>query len=243
MKKILFSTVFCLYSTLLLAQQRFILSHIDHRGFVNISSGVSLPTKSLMKGDPTAPSDVVARRGSSFQVALGYRFTRRLGAMTSFTSCLNESGTQNLLATIQQSHTGGNWSVSGGTWNCAHWTAGPYYSISAGLWTFDARLTGGYSWVQRPSTELKGNLYDIPLSIKTTQVRSGSLTVGAGASIRCKISRHFAVAVHSDYFALRASFDNLTSTLTVGNDQVQDKIREVHPIGMLNLNGGLSFLF
>lgn len=243
MKKVILLIVVLLATGVCFAQQRFILSHIDHRGFVNLSGGVSMPIKSLMKGDPTAPSDVVALRGSSMQVSAGYRLTRRLGIQGTFTNCLNESGTQKLVENIKKSHAGGNWTSTGGTWNCSHLLAGPYMTFSSGIFMFDGRLTGGYSWIQRPTTELKGQFYDVPLSIKTTQTRSGSLSVGGGASIRCKITRNLALAVHADYVSTKASFDNLTSTLTVGDDKVNDKIREVHPIGLLSLNGGLSLLF
>ncbi|MEZ4900736.1 MAG: outer membrane beta-barrel protein [Spirosomataceae bacterium] len=243
MKKVSILLVGLLASVSVFAQQRFILSHIDHRGFINLSGGVSMPVKSLMKGDPTAPSDVVALRGTSMQVSAGYRLTRRLGIQGSFTNCLNESGTQKLVENIQKSHADGNWTSTGGAWNCSHLVAGPYITFSSGIFMFDGRMTGGYSWIQRPSTELKGQFFDVPLSIKTSQTRNGSFTLGGGASIRCKITRNFALGLHADYVSTKASFNDLTSTLTVGEDKVNDKIREVHPIGLLSLNGGLSLLF
>jgi len=243
MKRVSILIVGLLASASVFAQQRFILSHIDHRGFINLSGGVSMPVQSLMKGDPTAPSEVVALRGSSMQVSGGYRLTRRLGVMGTFTNCLNESGTQQLVENIKKTHAGGNWTSTGGTWSCAHLMAGPYITFSSGIFMFDGRLTGGYSFIQRPTTELKGQFYDVPLSIKTAQTRSGSFSAGTGMSIRCKITRNFALALHADYVTTRASFDNLTSTLTVGEDKVNDKLREVHPIGLLSLNGGLSLLF
>jgi Outer membrane protein beta-barrel domain len=243
MKKGYTLIVALLATSMSFAQQSFILSHIDHRGFVNLSGGMSMPVKSLMKGDPTAPSDVIALRGTSMQLSAGYRLSRRFGIMGSFTNCLNEAGTQKLVESIQKSHSGGNWTSSGGTWNCSHLVAGPYMTFATGVWMFDGRLTSGYSWIQRPSTELQGQFYDVPLSIKTSQTRNGSFTVGGGVSIRYKITRNFALIVNADYVSTRASFDNLTSTLTVGQDQVEDKIREVHPIGLLSLNGGLSLLF
>ncbi|WP_428668176.1 outer membrane beta-barrel protein [Runella sp.] len=243
MKKIYTLVIGLLATGMSFAQQSFILSHIDHRGFVNISGGVSIPVKSLMQGDPTAPSDITALRGTSMQISGGYRLTRRVGVMGSFTNCLNATGTQKLVSNIQISHPGGNWASTGGTWNCSHFVAGPYITFKAGIWMFDARVTGGYSWIQRPTTELKGNFYDVPLSIKTTQSRNGSFTVGSGASVRCKITRNFALALHADYVSTKASFNDLTSTLTIGKDQGDERIREVHPIGSLNLTGGLSLLF
>jgi len=243
MKKVCTLIVGLLATSISFAQQKFILSHIDHRGFVSLSGGMSVPVKSLMKGDATAPSDVVALRGTSMQVSAGYRLTRRFGVMGSFTNCLNNAGTQKLVDNIQKSHSGGNWTSSSGTWNCSHLLAGPYMTFATGIWMFDTRVSGGYSWIQRPSTELKGQFYDVPLSIKTSQTRNGSFAVGGGASVRCKITRNFALNFSADYVSTRASFDNLTSTLTIGQDKVEDKIREVHPIGLLSLNGGLSLLF
>ena len=243
MKKVYTSVVAMLIAGMSFGQQTFILSHIDHRGFINLSGGISMPVKSLMKGDPTAPSDVSALRGTSVQITGGYRLTRRLGVVGSFTNCLNESSTQKLVQNIQTSHSGGSWSVTGGTWNCSHFMVGPYLTLSKGLLMFDARVTGGYSWIERPSTELKGQFYDVPLTIKTSQTKSGSFSVGAGSSIRVKVTRNFALAVHADYISTRASYNNLTSTLTIGEDKVDDKIREEHPIGLLSFGGGLSLLF
>lgn len=243
MKKVYTSVIAMLITGMSFGQQTFILSHIDHRGFINLAGGVSMPVKSLMKGDPTAPSDVSALRGTSMHVSAGYRLSRRFGLMGSFTNCLNESSTQKLVQNIQTSHSGGSWSVSGGTWNCSHFMAGPYMTFSKGLLMFDARLLGGYSWIDRPSTELKGQFYDVPLTIKTYQTKSGSFSAGAGTSIRVKVMRNFSLAVHADYISTRASYNNLTSTLTIGEDKVDDKIREVHPIGLLSFGGGLSLLF
>jgi hypothetical protein len=243
MKKVYTSVIAMLITGMSFGQQTFILSHIDHRGFINLAGGVSMPVKSLMKGDPTAPSDVSALRGTSMHVSAGYRLSRRFGVMGSFTNCLNESSTQKLVQNIQTSHSGGSWSVSGGTWNCSHFMAGPYMTFSKGLLMFDTRLLGGYSWIDRPSTELKGQFYDVPLTIKTYQTKSGSFSAGAGTSIRVKVMRNFSLAVHADYISTRASYNNLTSTLIIGEDKVDDKIREVHPIGLLSFGGGLSLLF
>lgn len=243
MKKVYTLVIGLLVSGMSFAQQSFILSHIDHRGFVNLSGGVSIPIKSLMKGDPTASSDISALRGTSMQVSGGYRLTRRIGVMGSFTNCLNGASTQQLVTNIQKSHPGGNWTSSNGSWSCSHFVAGPYITFKAGIWMFDARVTGGYSWIQRPFTELKGNFYDVPLTIKTAQSRNGSFTVGSGASVRCKITRNFALALHADYVSTKTSFNDLTSTLTIGKDKGDEKIREVHPIGLLSLGGGLSLLF
>ena len=243
MKKVYTSVIAMLITGMSFGQQTFILSHIDHRGFINLAGGVSMPVKSLMKGDPTAPSDVSALRGTSMHVSAGYRLSRRFGVMGSFTNCLNESSTQKLVQNIQTSHSGGSWSVSGGTWNCSHFMAGPYMTFSKGLLMFDTRLLGGYSWIDRPSTELKGQFYDVPLTIKTYQTKSGSFSAGVGTSIRVKVMRNFSLAVHADYISTRASYNNLTSTLIIGEDKVDDKIREVHPIGLLSFGGGLSLLF
>ncbi|MCP1383451.1 hypothetical protein [Runella salmonicolor] len=243
MKKIYTLVIGLLVTGMSFAQQSFILSHIDHRGFVNFSGGTSIPVKSLMKADPNASSEISALRGSSMQVSAGYRLTRRIGIMGSFTNCLNQTSTLKLVESIQKSHPGGTWASSGGTWNCSHFLAGPYMTFKAGIWMFDARVTGGYSWIQRPFTELKGTFFDVPLTIKTAQSRNGSFSVGSGASVRCKITRNFALAVHADYVSTKASFNDITSTLTIGKDKGDEKISEVHPIGLLSVGGGLSLLF
>jgi hypothetical protein len=243
MKKICISVLFAIGTQVVVAQKSFILSHIDHRGFINLSGGVSMPIQSLMKADPTATSDVTALRGSSMQVSAGYRLGRFLGVMGSVTNCLNESGTGQMLQNIQKSHLGASWTANGGTWNCTHAMAGPYASFSAGLWMFDVRVSGGYSWIQRPSTELKGQYFEVPIYIRTSQLRAGGITAGVGTSIRCKITRNLAFAIHGDYVTTRASFNNVNSTLTIGKETVNETLREVHPIGLLNLNGGLSLLF
>lgn len=243
MKKIFISALVVMTTQAAIAQKSFILSHIDHRGFINLSGGVSMPIQSLMKADPNAPSDVTALRGTSMQVSAGYRLGRRLGVMGSVTNCLNESGTGQMLQNIEKSHLGASWSANGGTWNCTHAMIGPFATFGVGLWMFDVRVSGGYSWIQRPSTELKGQYFEVPIYIQTSQLRAGGLTGGIGTSIRCKITRNLAFALHGDYVTTRASFDNINSTLTIGKESVNETFREVHPIGLLNLNGGLSLLF
>lgn len=225
------------------SQRNFILSHVDRRGYLNLSAGASMPVGSLSAADPEAHSDLKALNGSSMQISAGYRLGRLFGVMASMTNCLNDANTNPMVENVSKSQFGTNWRAKGGTWNCSHLLAGPTISVASGLFMFDGRLAAGYSWVQRPSTELKGNFYQMPIVMETYVERSRSFMVGIGTSVRYKIGRNFALALHADYLSTRAKFDNVKSSISLGGDQATDFAPETHPIGILSLNGGLSLLF
>lgn len=243
MKKILLPILLVLTIAPAFAQKNFILSHLDRRGYLNLSGGASMPVGSLFAGDPASASDLKSVRGSSIQIAAGYRLTRLFGVVASMTNCLNNANTLPMVENVAQGQFGTNWAAKGGAWNCSHLMLGPTINLQSGLFMFDGRITGGYSWVQRPSTELKGEFYNVPMVVQTSTERSRSFTVGTGVSVRCKIGRNFALAIHADYLTTRAEFKNVKSVLKIGEDQATDFVRETHPIGMLSLNGGLSLLF
>jgi|GEM_PF-1382539 len=244
MKKIILPIVVVLLTIApVFAQKNFILSHLDRRGYLNLSGGVSKPVASLFAADPASVSDLKSVGGSSIQIAAGYRLTRLFGVVASMTNCLNNANTLPMVENVAQSQFGTDWSAKGGSWNCAHLLLGPTISLQSGLFMFDGRIMGGYSWVQRPSTELKGAFYNVPMVVQTSAERSRSFSVGTGVSVRCKIGRNFALAIHADYLSTRAEFKNVKSILKIGNDEATDFVRETHPIGMLSLNGGLSLLF
>ncbi len=243
MKKVVLLVVGLLASLPMMAQRDFILSHIDRRGFLNISGGLAMPIGSPYKTDPNAPSDLMALSGSSFQVSLGYRLNHRWGAVVNFTNCLNDGSTKQMIQKVENGKLGSDWKASSGTWNCSHLLAGPYVSFVFDRLTIDARLTGGMSWVERPGTELKGLYYGNEMSVKTTSVNSKSFTAGLGTSVRYVIGRNIAFAVHADYLTTKASFDSVETTVKIGTDSGTEFLREVKPIGILSLNGGLSLLF
>ncbi len=243
MKKQLILSFLLLASMSTYAQKGFILSHLDSRGYLNLSGGMSLPMASIMKDDPNAPSDLSAFKGSAFQVSIGYRIGRHWGAVLSMTNCLNEGNVRPLLENLEKSQLGTNWTAKSGTWNCSHLSAGPSYSITAGRWMFDQRLMVGYSWLERPYTNLSGKYYQFEMGVQTSTGKSKSISAGLGTSVRFKVGRNIALAVHADYITTRATFNDIESTLIIGEDQSTEPVKEVKAMGILNLNGGLSLLF
>jgi Outer membrane protein beta-barrel domain len=243
MKKILILVIGLLSSVEMMAQRDFILSHIDRRGFLNISGGWSMPIGSPYKSDPDAPSDLMALSGSSFQVSMGYRLNHRWGAVLNFTNCLNDGSTNQMIQKVENGKLGSNWKASSGTWNCSHLLIGPYATFTFNRLMVDGRLTGGMSFVERPGTELKGDYYGNLMSVRTKSVNTKSFTAGLGASVRYKIGRNIALAIHADYLTTRSTFGSVETTINIGTDTGTEFLREVKPIGILSLNGGLSLLF
>ena len=243
MKKTFIFSIMLAASLSGLAQKGFILSHLDKAGYLNLSGGLALPTASLMKGEAAAPSDLSAFKGTSFQVSMGYRIGRHWGVVMNLTNCINDGNTRPLLENLEKSQLGTNWTAKTGTWNCSHLMVGPSYTINVGRWMFDQRLTAGYSWIERPYTDLTGKYYQFDLGVQTSSGKSKSFTAGIGTSVRFKIGRNIALAVHADYLTTRATFNGIESTITMGTDQATEPVREVKAMGILSLNGGLSLLF
>jgi hypothetical protein len=242
MKKI-FILIMMMTATAAMSQRIFILSNIDKRGYMNLSMGMSVPAKSFLKADASAPSQLMAYQGSSIQFSAGYRFNHRFGIQTSITTCINQADARPLIVNAERGGVGNQFTANVGTWNCAFITAGPYVSYSAGLWMFDARINTGYSLIQKPSVDITGDYFKVKTTLQTSNDQSNAFTMGGGATIRYRIGRNFALAVHADYLTAKPAFNQVKNTLNVGGDELSAVVREVKPLASFTLNGGLSLLF
>jgi Outer membrane protein beta-barrel domain len=243
MKKIFILLTMMAAATAAMSQRAFILSNIDKRGFMNLSMGISIPAKSFLKADESAPSQLMAYQGSAVQFSAGYRLNHRFGVQTNITTCTNQADARPLIVNAERSGVGNQFTANTGTWNCAFITVGPYITYSAGLWLFDARLNVGYSLIQKPAVDMTGDYFKIKTTLQTSNDNSNAFTMGAGATVRYRVGRNFALAIHADYLTAKPTFNQVSNTLNVGGDEIKATVREVKPLASFTLNGGLSLLF
>ena len=226
------------------AQKSFILSHVDRRGYLNISVGSNIPMNDFLSNNN---QDVMPResmiRGQAFQLQTGYRITRHLGIVGSLTHCINPTNTNLILRQAETAGYGSNWQTNAKLWNCTSVMAGPYITFSPGRWMLDVRLQAGYALVQKPETIMNGDILSLPMEIKSTGERRSGLSAGLGTSIRYKIGRNLAFGLHADYVVTKAKFDNLQKIVALSDMTISEEIQRQTFGGSLNVGAGICFLF
>lgn len=226
------------------AQKSFILSHVDRRGYLNVSVGSNIPMNDFLgKNNQDVMPRETMMRGQAFQVQTGYRITRHLGVVGSLTHCINPTNTNLILHQAETAGYGSNWQTNAKLWNCTSLMAGPYITFSPGRWMLDVRLQAGYALVQKPETIMSGDILSLPMEIKTTGERRGGLSAGFGTSVRYKIGRNLAFGLHADYVVTKAKFDNLQKIVALSDIVVSEEIQRQTFGGSLNVGAGICFLF
>jgi hypothetical protein len=222
------------------AQQTFILSTLKHKGFVSLTAGYSLPTVSAFGKNTEKMMDA----GQSGQVSVGYRFGQRLGMVASFSHVTNSVRTQALLESAARNAMGINtWQANATNCSLQALMAGPMVTFSAGRFLFDAQLTAGYALASSPRTEVFTEYARMPLSMITPSQTTGSLAAGAGLTARFKLNRWLAAHASAQYITADLKYDNLMQEVQIGKQVSTTPVASHQPIGLLNLGGGLSFLF
>lgn len=243
-RPLLSAVVLLLIDLPIFAQKSFILSHVDRRGYLNVSVGSNVPMNDFLSknNEDVMPRETMVR-GQAFQVQAGYRLTRHWGVVGSLTHCINQTNTNLILRQAETAGYGSNWQTNAKLWNCTSVMAGPYVTFSPGRWMLDVRIQGGYALVLKPETIMNGNILSLPMEIKSTSEKRGGLSAGIGTSVRYKVGRNIALGLHADYVVTKATFENLQKVVTLTDVMISEQIQRQSFGGSLNVGAGVCFLF
>lgn len=221
------------------AQQNFILSTLEHKGFVSVTTGYSQPMASPFGKN----SQKLMGGGQVAQVSLGYRLGRRLGIVGSYAFVSNTIRKDALLKSVSENLESNSWESN--ATNCTLQTlmVGPLVTIPMGRFLFDFQLTGGYAQATSSRMELYTEFLRLPLSYKTPSQTTNALAAGAGFTTRYKVNRWLAVHASAQYITADLKYDNLMQEIQIGRQVSQEPVQSNQPTGLLNLGAGISFLF
>ncbi len=223
------------------AQQRnFILSNIDHKGFVSFTAGYSLPGCNTPFGRNT---DDIMGVGQFAQTSVGYRFGRRLGAVATYSYGTNTIQQDALLHSIGQNVNPANWDTHATNCTLQSLMAGPLLMVPAGRFQFDFQLTAGVAQSTSSSIELNSLGKEQPVSYKTPSQSTYAIAAGAGATVRFKLNRWLAVHTSLQYITANPKYTDLQQEIRLGNQRSFEPLTARQPLGMLNWGGGVSFIF
>jgi len=223
------------------AQQRnFILSNIDHRGYVSFTAGYSLPGCNTPFGKNTENMMGV---GQFAQTSVGYRIGRRLGAVASYSYGTNTIQKDALLNGIGQNLDPANWDTQATNCILQSLMAGPLLMVPVGRFQFDFQLTAGVAQSTSSRIELNSLGREQPISYKTPSQSTHAFAAGAGATARFKLNRWLAVHTSLQYITANLKYSDLQQEIRLGNQRSIEPITAHQPLGMLNLGGGFSVIF
>lgn len=223
------------------AQQRnFILSNIDHKGYVSFTAGYSLPGCNTPFGKNR--EDMMSA-GQFAQTSVGYRFGRRLGAVATYYYGTNAIQRDVLLDGVGKHVDPKDWDARATNCNLQTLMAGPLLMVPAGRFQFDFQLTVGVAQSTSSSIELNSLGREQPISYKTPSQSTRSFAAGAGATARFKLNRWLAVHTSLNYITANPKYTDLQQEIRLGNQRSFEPLSARQPLGMLNWGGGVSFIF
>ncbi|GHB69608.1 hypothetical protein [Persicitalea jodogahamensis] len=241
MKRLLPIVLLCLISGGAMAQLRtFILSNIDHRGFVSLSAGYSLPGCNTPFGKNT---EHIMGSGQFAQTSVGYRFGRRLGGVVSYSYGTNTILKDALLNSIGNNVDPADWDSHATNCTLQSVMAGPLLMVPAGRFQFDFQLTAGLAQSTSSHIELNSRGRDEPVSYKTPSQSTHAFAAGAGATARFKLNRWLGIHSSLQYIAANLKYSDLQQEIRLGSQRSVETINASQPLGMMNWGGGISFIF
>ncbi len=224
-----------------MAQQRnFILSNIDHKGFVSITAGYGLPSCNTPFGKNT---EHIMGSGQFAQTSIGYRIGRRLGAVASYSYGTNTIQQDALLNSIGNNIDPADWDSHATNCTLQSLMAGPLLMVPAGRFQFDFQLTAGLAQSTSSRMELNSLGREQPISYKTPSQTTHAFAAGAGATARFKLNRWLAIHSSLQYVAANLKYSDLQQEIRLGSQRSVETINASQPLGMLNWGGGIGFIF
>lgn len=222
------------------AQKNFILSTLQHKGFMSVTAGYNMPACNTPFGKNL--NDVLVN-GQFAQTSVGYRFGRRLGVVGSYTYATNAVQPNAMLNALGQSSAAADWNPN--PTNCITQSVmvGPLVTIPSGRFLFDLQMTAGYAASSSSRIESTTVGRERPISLMLPSRTASALALGAGATVRYKLNRWLAVHSSIQYMTANLEYKNLTQEINMGNQRSVQPVTPHQPMGFMNFGVGASFIF
>lgn len=180
--------------------------------------------------------------GQSIQLSVGHRLGWHWGVAGSYTYSTNPMHKNDLLRLVRENvEQSAPW--QGTATNCTLQSVliGPMFTVQVSRFIFDFQLTAGYA--QGTSSHMQFNSSYEAISYTTPARTIRAPAAGAGITARYKIFRWLALHGTAQYVTADLKYNNLYQERTEGRYNSVESIAPHQPLGLLNLGGGVSFLF
>lgn len=218
-----------------LAQRTFILSTLRHKSFVTLTAASSRPMATPFgKGTQNFMGN-----GQAMQLSVGHRLGWHWGVVGSYTYGTNPVH-QNDLFRLVRENVGqlAPWQSTTTDFTLQSVLVGPMFTVQVSRFVFDFQVTAGYAQGTSSHIELRSQF---PLLLPERNTRAPA--VGAGVTARYKVFRWLALHGSAQYVTADLKYENLYQQVKVGTQSSVKPIAVHQPLGLLNLGGGVSFLF
>lgn len=222
------------------AQRSFILSTLRHKNFVSLTSASSRPMATPFgKGTQNFLGD-----GQSVQLSVGRRLGWHWGVVGSFTYTTNPIRQNDLLRLVRENiEESVPWQSKATDCTLQSLLIGPMFTVQAGRLVLDFQVTAGYAQGTSSHMQLSSQYQAMDISYTTPARTIRAQAAGAGITARYKVFRWLALHGSAQYVTADLKYDNLYQQVKVGRQSSVEPIAPHQPLGLLNLGGGLSFLF
>ena len=220
------------------AQRTFILSTLRHKSFVSLTVAPSKPTVSPFGKN----TQNLLGNGQSGQVSVGYRLGWHWGVVGSYTYSTNPVRPNDLLRLVRENvEQSAPWQSTATNCTLQSVMIGPMFTLQASRFVVDFQVTAGYAQGTRSHMELNAPDQAVSYTMPARTIRAPA--AGAGVTARYKVFRWLALHASAQYVTADLNYDNLYQEVKVGGQSSIETIAAHQPLGLLNLGGGLSFLF
>lgn len=223
-----------------LAQRTFILSTLRHKNFVSLTPALSRPMATPFgKGTQNFLGD-----GQSVQLSVGHRLGWHWGVVGSYTYSTNPIRQNDLLRLVRENlEQSAPWQTTATNCTLQSVLVGPMFTVQVSRFVFDFQLTAGYAQGTSSQMELSSQYRQTDISYTTPARTIRAPAAGAGVTARYKMFRWLALHASAQYVTADLKYENLYQEVKVDRQSSVEAIAPHQPLGLLNLGGGVSFLF
>ena len=223
-----------------LAQRTFILSTLRHKTSISLTAALSKPTVSPFGKN----TQNFLENGQSLQLSMSHRLGWHWGVAGSYTYNTNPVRPNDLLRLVRENVEQPAVAPSAPT-HCTLQSAmaGPMFTVQASRFVFDLQLSAGYAQATsfHPSTGTQNQQAD---KANPSEARTiGALAAGGGIRVHYKIYRWLALHASAQYIASDMDYNDLYQEVKPIRLNPIKIVSPHQPLGLLNVGGGLSFLF
>jgi len=222
-----------------LSIQTYAQEAVDHRGFIGVSLGPSIPTGDYSSNSITNRRAGFARTGATFNINFHYKFSKYIGIAAISTGNAHPLNEEEHVKTFQWIDPALRWELNTDLWSVGGTLGGILLSFPAGFMDIDLKGLIGFSYSELPEMRVTGSSDTFYETVIQRSSSASSPALNLGTNFRFAISDNWSLTFNIDYFITNPEFNIKTET----NFAIQKEFTIKRNISMLNLSFGAGYRF
>ncbi len=216
---------------------------------LSLVGGYSLPVGKFASQQFDDPEAGLAGDGYFGQVSYERTFTSWLGARLTGSLNTNATNAQPLIDQYSGLLPNPNtytWESEVTRWQLGAALLGPMAYTSLGNLTLEGHVQGGVLYAKSPGVKIYGTSTTGRNTVdgRITSASTAALGIGAGGSVRFRISEHLRFQLTGDWIGGRATLENVPTYVKVGDfAPIETSSSRERFVGVINVGGGLVVVF